>query len=89
MQQIEGIDLTAELEEVRHERLAGERIRVRKAINGIYQDLHRWLKELEQAENTAKKCREKINAAQAKLTKLTSGDWSVLKEEEPQKPTSE
>lgn len=83
MRAVEGLDLNAELQAVRDERLREQSTLVRKAINGIYIDLHRWQRELEQAENTAKKAKEKIEKAQGKLTKLQAGDWSVLEEEKP------
>lgn len=84
MKAIEGIDLVQELECVRAERLTAQTADVRKAINGIYNDLHSWKKQREDFGKQAEKLSEKIMKAEGKLERLKSGDWSVLNEEKPE-----
>jgi cell division septum initiation protein DivIVA len=78
MEKIEGLDPAQFVSEVATS-LVEER--KRQAANIIKQQLQRietLSGELKQAQKQVTKCTEKIAAAQAKIDKFKSGDWSVL-----------
>lgn len=90
MEKLENIDLAKELAEVRDERLFEQRRDVRKAINGIYMNLHSWQRQKAEAEKQAAKLSERIAKAQAALERIQNGDWSALPEEKKDgKPSTE
>jgi hypothetical protein len=81
MEKIENVDLAAELGEVRDDRLFEQRQQVRKAINGIFTNIHSWQRQKDEHDRNAAKLAERITKAQAALERIRNGDWSALPEE--------
>lgn len=81
MQKIDGIELADLVTETENEVLAEKRAAIRKQVSGILLNKANWEYLEKKALAEAKKYREKIEKAAAKLKQIREGDWSILEDE--------
>jgi len=84
MQPLDGVKLEDLVKQASNDLLAKRKQELSTKIQAIFHRVDGLNEEIRKLENDLAKKRKKLESANAKLTKLRQGDWTVLEDEKKQ-----